>query len=289
MRRAARVKWIFILPASLWVLAFTVFPFFYGLYLSLFNVQFGVEDQFIGLGNYTRAFEDPRAHNSVIITLIFVFAGVSIQLVLGMLVALLVNRPMPFRSVLRALITLPLFATPIAVGFLFFTIFYEEGGLINGLLGVKIPWLSTAHFALLSVIIVDTWQWTPFCFLLFLAALQGIPEEYYEAAALETTSNWKIFWHITFPFLQPTVILVILLRVTESVKVFDIPYTLTTGGPGVATQVLSMFAYRAGMRFFDFGYASAISFMIFIIVMIMIFSLFGRIRQSFAGSEREQR
>ncbi len=282
MRRAAKVKWFFILPASLWVLAFTIFPFFYGLYLSLFNVQFGVEDQFIGLGNYSRALEDPRAHNSVTVTLIFVFVGVSIQLVLGMLVALLVNRPMPLRSMLRALITLPLFATPIAVGFLFFTIFYEEGGLINGLIGVKIPWLSTSHFALLSVIIVDTWQWTPFCFLIFLAALQGIPEEYYEAAALETTNNWKTFWHITFPFLQPTFILVILLRVTEAIKVFDIPYTLTTGGPGVATQVLSMFAYRAGMRFFDFGYSSAISFMVFIIVMIMIFSFFGRIRQSYS-------
>ena len=282
MRRAAKVKWFFILPASLWVLAFTIFPFFYGLYLSLFNVQFGVEDQFIGLGNYSRALEDPRAHNSITVTLIFVFVGVSIQLVLGMLVALLVNRPMPLRSMLRALITLPLFATPIAVGFLFFTIFYEEGGLINGLIGVKIPWLSTSHFALLSVIIVDTWQWTPFCFLIFLAALQGIPEEYYEAAALETTNNWKTFWHITFPFLQPTFILVILLRVTEAIKVFDIPYTLTTGGPGVATQVLSMFAYRAGMRFFDFGYSSAISFMVFIIVMIMIFSFFGRIRQSYS-------
>ena len=282
MRRAAKVKWFFILPAALWVLAFTIFPFFYGLYLSLFNVQFGVEDQFIGLGNYSRALEDPRAHNSITVTLIFVFVGVSIQLVLGMLVALLVNRPMPLRSMLRALITLPLFATPIAVGFLFFTIFYEEGGLINGLIGVKIPWLSTSHFALLSVIIVDTWQWTPFCFLIFLAALQGIPEEYYEAAALETTNNWKTFWHITFPFLQPTFILVILLRVTEAVKVFDIPYTLTTGGPGVATQVLSMFSYRAGMRFFDFGYSSAISFMVFIIVMIMIFSFFGRIRQSYS-------
>ena len=282
MRRAAKVKWFFILPASLWVLAFTIFPFFYGLYLSLFNVQFGVEDQFIGLGNYSRALEDPRAHNSITVTLIFVFVGVSIQLALGMLVALLVNRPMPLRSMLRALITLPLFATPIAVGFLFFTIFYEEGGLINGLIGVKIPWLSTSHFALLSVIIVDTWQWTPFCFLIFLAALQGIPEEYYEASALETTNHWKIFWHITFPFLQPTFILVILLRVTEAIKVFDIPYTLTTGGPGVATQVLSMFAYRAGMRFFDFGYSSAISFMVFIIVMIMIFSFFGRIRQSYS-------
>lgn len=281
MRRAARVKWIFILPASLWVLAFTVFPFFYGLYLSLFNVQFGVEDQFIGLGNYTRAFEDPRAHNSVIITLIFVFAGVSIQLVLGMLVALLVNRPMPFRSVLRALITLPLFATPIAVGFLFFTIFYEEGGLVNGLLRIKVPWLSSPGYALIAIIIADTWQWISFCFLILLAGLQSIPDDVYEAAALETRNRWKIFWHITFPYLQPTLVLVILLRITEAFKVFAIPYTLTRGGPGNATLVLPMYAYRAGMRFFDFGYASAISFMAFVLVMLFIIFLFRSIRQAY--------
>ena len=281
MRRAARVKWIFILPASLWVLAFTVFPFFYGLYLSLFNVQFGVEDQFIGLGNYTRAFEDPRAHNSVIITLIFVFAGVSIQLVLGMLVALLVNRPMPFRSVLRALITLPLFATPIAVGFLFFTIFYEEGGLVNGLLRIKVPWLSSPGYALIAIIVADTWQWISFCFLILLAGLQSIPDDVYEAAALETRNRWKIFWHITFPYLQPTLVLVILLRITEAFKVFAIPYTLTRGGPGNATLVLPMYAYRAGMRFFDFGYASAISFMAFVLVMLFIIFLFRSIRQAY--------
>ena len=281
MRRAARVKWIFILPASLWVLAFTVFPFFYGLYLSLFNVQFGVEDQFIGLGNYTRAFEDPRAHNSVIITLIFVFAGVSIQLVLGMLVALLVNRPMPFRSILRALITLPLFATPIAVGFLFFTIFYEEGGLVNGLLRIKVPWLSSPGYALIAIIIADTWQWISFCFLILLAGLQSIPDDVYEAAALETRNRWKIFWHITFPYLQPTLVLVILLRITEAFKVFAIPYTLTRGGPGNATLVLPMYAYRAGMRFFDFGYASAISFMAFVLVMLFIIFLFRSIRQAY--------
>ena len=282
MQPRTRIKLLFLLPAAAWVLVWTIFPFFYGLWLSLFHIDFGGEDRFIGLGNFERFFSDRNALNAVKITFLFVLGSVTVQVILGLLLALAANRPLPLRGLVRTMLILPLFATPVAVGFLFFTIFYEEGGLINGLLGVKIPWLSTAHFALLSVIIVDTWQWTPFCFLLFLAALQGIPEEYYEAAALETTSNWKIFWHITFPFLQPTVILVILLRVTEAVKVFDIPYTLTTGGPGVATQVLSMFAYRAGMRFFDFGYASAISFMIFIIVMIMIFSLFGRIRQSYA-------
>lgn len=280
MRKINRNKWLLILPATLWVLAFTIFPFFFGIGLSLSD--FSLSNQtvsFQGLANYKRFFRDELAYNALTVTLIFVFVGVTIQTLIGLLIALSANHRMPLRSLLRAVIILPIFATPIAVGFLFFTIFYEEGGLINGLIGLKIPWLSSPNHALLSVIIVDCWQWTPFCFLIFLAALQGIPESEYEAALLETKNRWNMFWAITYPHLQPTIILVLLLRITEAFKVFDIPFTLTNGGPGVSTQVLSMFAYFTGMRFFDFAYASAISFLIFVVVIILIMLLFRLIRQ----------
>jgi len=279
MLRNNKIKLIFILPAALWVLAFTIFPLFYGLRLSLYNVKIGFPDEFIGLKNYISFFTDNYAFNAVIVTLIFVIVGVAIEMTLGMLIALLFNRPLPIRGFLRTIMTTPLFATPIAVGFLFFTIFYEEGGLINGLINIKIPWLSRANWALFSVILVDVWQWTPFCFLIFLAALQGVPDDYYEAARLETKSGWNIFRYVVFPILQPTIILVLLLRGTEAFKIFDIPFTLTTGGPGTATQGLTMYAYRVGMRFFNFGYSSAISFLLFIIVMVFITVMFKRIRQ----------
>jgi len=279
MLRNNKIKLIFILPAALWVLAFTIFPLFYGLRLSLYNVKIGFPDEFIGLKNYISFFTDHYAFNAVIVTLIFVIVGVAIEMTLGMLIALLFNRPLPIRGFLRTIMTTPLFATPIAVGFLFFTIFYEEGGLINGLINIKIPWLSRANWALFSVILVDVWQWTPFCFLIFLAALQGVPDDYYEAARLETKSGWNIFRYVVFPILQPTIILVLLLRGTEAFKIFDIPFTLTTGGPGTATQGLTMYAYRVGMRFFNFGYSSAISFLLFIIVMVFITVMFKRIRQ----------
>lgn len=281
MHRDNRIKLMFLLPAALWVLGFTIFPLLYGVRLSLFNVKIGSPDEFIGMGNYLHFFKDRYARNSVMVTLIFVVSGVTVEMVLGMLFALLFNRKMPLRSLLRTIMTMPLFATPIAVGFLFFTIFYEEGGLINGLFHLKIPWLSTPYWALGSIIIVDIWQWTPFCFLIFLAALQGIPNDYYEAAQLETKNTWSIFRYVTLPIIQPTIILVLLLRITESFKVFDIPFTLTTGGPGVATQVLTMYAYRVGMRFFNFGYSSAISFILFIIIMAIIMTLFKRIRQTY--------
>ncbi|HUT36537.1 MAG TPA: sugar ABC transporter permease [Planctomycetota bacterium] len=281
MRHERRTKLVFLLPAVVWVLCFTIFPLLYGLRLSLYNVKMGAADEFVGLANFRHFFADERALNSLAVTLIFVVCGVTVQLVLGIALALLFNRALPMRGLLRTLVTAPLFATPIAVGFLFVTIFYEEGGLINGLLGLKVPWLSHPHWALASVILVDIWQWTPFCFLIFLAALQGIPADYYEAAALETRRGWTVFRHITFPVLKPTIVLVLLLRITEAFKVFDIPFTLTTGGPGTATQVLSMYAYRVGMRFFNFGYSSSISIILFLLVTGIILVLFKRIRQAY--------
>lgn len=281
MHRDRRVKWLFVLPAALWVLCFTIFPLIYGVRLSLFNMEPDGSLTYVGLRNYEYFFRDRRALNSALVTLIFVGCGVAAQMVLGMALALLLSRPMPARGLLRTVLTLPLFATPIAVGLLFMTIFNEEGGLINGLLHLKIPWLSDPHWALVAVILVDVWQWTPFCFLVFLAALQGIPEDYYEAARLETNRRWRVFRHITLPVLQPTIILVLLLRITEAFKVFDIPYTLTQGGPGTATEVLTMYAYQAGMRFSNFGYASAMSVLLFLLVMAIIMTLFKRIRQTY--------
>lgn len=281
MHKDNRIKLLFLLPAVLWVLCLTIFPLIYSVRLSLFKVNIGSPDEFVRFGNYVHLFQDERARSSALITLIFVCCGVTVQMTLGMSLALLFNRPLPLRSVLRTVMTMPLFATPIAVGFLFFTIFYEEGGLINGLLHLNIPWLSHPHWALASIIIVDIWQWTPFCFLIFLAALQGIPPDYHEAAMLETNNGWTVFRFITLPVLQPTIILVLLLRITEAFKVFDIPFTLTTGGPGTATQVLTMYAYRVGMRFFRYGYSSAISVLLFILVMVAIMTLFKRIRQTY--------
>jgi multiple sugar transport system permease protein len=182
---------------------------------------------------------------------------------------------------MRTLLTAPLFVTPMAAGLLFITIFQEQDGLVNRLLHLRVPWFSDPHWALAAVILVDIWQWTPFCFLIFLAALQGVPEDYYEAARLETRSPWRIFRHITLPILKPTIVLVLLLRITDAFKVFDIPYTLTNGGPGWDTQVLTMYAYRQGMNFRNYGYAASISFILFLLVTGLILVLFKRLRQAY--------
>ncbi|MBX6322816.1 MAG: sugar ABC transporter permease [Rhodospirillaceae bacterium] len=234
---------------------------------------------FQGLFNYVRAFHDGQVGSAVRVSAVFALVAVPTQIVLGILLALLFNRPLPARGVLRVAMMLPIFATPIAVGYLFFTIFYEEGGPLAFL---HVPFLSNPDWALFSVVLVDIWQWTPFCFLVFLAALQGMPDEAIEMARLDTNSRWRIFWGVVFPLLQPTIVIVLLLRLAEALKLFDIPFALTGGGPGIATQSYSFLAFRVGLRYFDVGYASALAYGLLIVVMIIVTLFFKRLRQSYA-------
>jgi multiple sugar transport system permease protein len=315
IRWTSRIKFLFLLPAVLWVLTFTIFPLAYSLYLSFHDVerkvvisgreQVPVVDDagnvvlkrdgtprtrtvvnrelqttftWNGFANFARAFFDEEVHSAVRVTAIFVIAAVATEIVLGLALAWLFNRQIFGRPVLRSIMVLPIFATPIAVGYLFFTIFYEIGGPLEFL---GIPWLSDPTWALVSVILVDIWQWTPFCFLVFLAALQGIPDELIESAMLETSSQWDLWRHVILPLLQPVIIIVLLLRLAEAIKLFDIIATLTKGGPGIATQSYSYLAFTRGFKLNDFGYASAMSYLLLIVVMIIVTLFFRRLRQSY--------
>ena len=314
MRWTSKARFLFLAPAVVWVLAFTVFPLGYSLYIAFLKIDskteitrervpmFNEEGEpimlangkqrmktiihknqvntttFLGLTNFRRIFNDPQVGTSVRITLTFIFSTVSIELVLGFLLAVLFNRHLAGRAAMRAVMILPIFATPLAAGYLFFTILYEEGGPL-GFLGF--PFLSDPDWALASVIFVDIWQWTPFCFLVFLAALQSVPDELYEAAVVDGASGWQILQKVLLPILQNTIVIVLLLRLAEALKVFDIPFALTGGGPGIATQSYSFLAFRTGIRFFDLGYASALCYGLLITVMIIIMLTFRRLRESY--------
>jgi len=234
---------------------------------------------FVGGFNFARLLEDPQVATAIRVTAIFVLVAVPTQLALGMLLALLFNQQLLARPVLRTIMILPIFATPLAVGYLFFTIFYEEGGPL-GFLGI--PFLSNPTLALCSVILVDVWQWTPFCFLVFLAALQSVPDELYEAARIDGASNIDMLTRVILPLLQPTILIVLLLRLAEALKLFDIPFALTGGGPGIATQSYSFLAFRVGLRYFDLGYASAMAYVLLIVVMIIVTLFFRRLRETYA-------
>lgn len=281
--KSGRIKYLFILPSMIWVLAFTIFPLIYSFGLSFFRVRLGKPAAFIGLNNFIRILSDYKLGNSLRVTLVYVAITVGVQVVLGILIALLFHQEMRGKSVFRALLILPIFCTPIAVGYLGLTIFYEEGGPLNGILmslfGWKLPWLSHPFWAWVAVLLLDVWQWTPFCFLVILAGLQSLPEEIYDAAYIDSSSEWEIFRKITFPMVQPVVVIVLLLRLIESFKIFDVIYSLTGGGPGTATEVYSLYTYRTGLKFFDFGYASALGYVLLAMVMVVVNLFFRRVRQ----------
>ena len=244
----SRMKYLFVLPGILWVLTFTIFPLLYSLRLSFFKARLGRPETFIGLQNYVDAFKDYRFWDAMGVTLIFVIASTTITVLGGLGLALLFNREMRGQRVFRALFTMPIFTSAIAVGYLGLTIFHEQVGAVNTVLialGMTNPpaWFSNVWLARLAVILVDTWQWTPFCFLVLLAGLQAMPEEVYEAGRLDTSSEWDIFRFITLPLIAPILLTVTMLRLVETFKMLDIPFSLTSGGPGAATQTYSFFVY----------------------------------------------
>jgi multiple sugar transport system permease protein len=276
-------KFFFVLPAAIWVLLFTIFPLVYSFGLSFFNIVLGAPPQFVALKNFVEAFNDYKVLNAARVTLLFIAVVIPVEIVVGMALALFFNQEVPGRKYFRALLTMPLFFTPAALGLLGFTMFYEEGGPVNSflmsLLGVQIPWLSHPRWAMVAILLLEIWQWTPFVFLIFLAGLQGLPEEVYESALLDTSSGWQIFRWITLPLLQPVIIITLLLRLIEAVKIFDFAYTLTAGGPGTATEVYSLFIYRTGMKFFNFGYASSLAYLLLIAMMVVVTFFFNRMRE----------
>jgi multiple sugar transport system permease protein len=315
MRWTSRIRLLFLMPAVLWVLVFTIFPTIYSVYAAFHTLKSEtintrvevprlnadgtpslradgtprtrmVTEQetvetwtWVGLDNFGRIFRDPQVGEAARVTFIFVVVAVAVEMLLGLLLAFLFNRNLPGRSLMRTIMILPIFATPVAAGYLFFTIFYEAGGPLGW---TGIPWLSNPGWALVSIIIVDIWQWTPFCFLVFLSALQGIPDDLIEAAKLDTKSALKIWAEVVLPLLAPVIVIVLLLRLAEAMKVFDVVASLTVGGPGNATQSVSYLAFRTGLRFFDVGYASALALTLLAVVMAVVTLFFKRVRSVYA-------
>jgi len=220
--------------------------------------------------------------NAFDITVFFVVIAVTIEMILGFALAVLMNRELKARGLLRALILLPIFAAPVGIGYLGRTIFYEEGGPVNALLrgiGMNgIPWLSDPFWSKISTIIADVWLWTPFVFVIALAGLQALPLDVQEASNVDGASSWQSFRTITVPLMAPILWLILFLRTIDAFKVFDIAASMTVGGPGRATEYYSYLTYRTARKNFNYGDAAAQSFLLLVIVSILIAVMWGRIR-----------
>ena len=286
MQERSRVKFLFVLPGIIWVLIFTIFPLLYSLRLSFFSAKMGIPERFIWFDNFARAFGDYRVSNSVLVTVFFVICSVVSTVLLGLGLALLFNREIRGQRVFRSLFTMPMFTAPIALGYLGLTIFHEDIGAVNTVLralGVVHlpPWFSAIWPARIAIVLVDVWQWTPFCFLVLLAGLQALPDEVYEAAVLDSSSGWDIFRYVTLPLLSPVLFTVTILRMVEAFKVMDIPFSMTSGGPGSATQTYSFYIYLTGLRNFNQGYASALAYLLLVVMLIIATFFFSRMRRSY--------
>ncbi|RMF78086.1 MAG: sugar ABC transporter permease [Chloroflexi bacterium] len=287
MHRKTRAGLFFLLPGVVWILAFTLFPLIFSLGLSFTNRRLGRETRFIGLENYGNILNDIRVADTIFTSAFFAVGGLLLTLILGTFIAWLFNHDIPGLRVFRSILTMPMFAAPIAVGFLGITLFNEQNGPVNNIIAAlgfeRVGWFIEPTAARIAVLIIDTWQWTPFVFIVVLAAMQGIPDELYEAARLDTASEWMLFWRITLPLILPSMGTVALLRLVETFKILDIPLAMLGGGPGSATTTYSYYAFLNGtaQRGFRMGYASALAYLLVVVAIIISSIYFWRMRHRF--------
>jgi multiple sugar transport system permease protein len=265
---------IFSFPAAVVVFILMVFPVFYTLYMSLHSwfASSVTAPEFIGLQNFKRAFtEDERFRNAVFLTLYFTALATAMQLVLGVALALLLNRPFRAKGFFRSIFLLPMVATPVAIALVWMMMYNPTLGVMNYLVGLvglgPYKWVSDARIVIPALAIVDTWEWTPLITLITLAGLATLPLEPYESALIDGATPAQMFWRITLPLLRPTIMVALLFRSIDCLKTFDIIYVMTAGGPGFASETLNVYTFQVGLFYFHIGYASSLIVILFALVL----------------------
>jgi multiple sugar transport system permease protein len=264
-----------VLPMLLVMVVFIGF-LVYVVALSLTNSTLAKPFQgFIGFANYTKALRDRAFGTSVSNTLLFAFVVTTVETLLGFFFALVLHREIRAGRYLRTLALLPLFTPPVAVAMIWKLIYDPGSGLLNyylmkiGITQEPIAFLGQRNLAMPALMVADVWQWMPFCFLLCLAALQTLPHDPYEAAAVDGASEWQVLRRLTIPMAMPAVIVTFLFRFLIALKVFDLVFMLTYGGPGTSTEVASFYIYRIGFTQFKTGYAAAMTVLVFLLVSVL--------------------
>jgi multiple sugar transport system permease protein len=265
---------VFTLPAATVVFVLMVFPVFYTLYMSLhaWYASSLTAPEFIGLQNFKRAFtQDERFRNAIWLTIFFTVVATALQVVLGVSLALLLNRPFRGKGFFRSVFLLPMVATPVAIALVWMMMYNPTLGVMNYLVGLvglgPYKWVSDARLVIPALAVVDTWEWTPLITLITLAGLASLPIEPYESAVIDGATPVQMFWRITLPLLRPTIMVALLFRSIDCLKTFDIIYVMTAGGPGFASETLNVYTFQVGLFYFHIGYASSLLVILFALVM----------------------
>lgn len=268
------IKWVFSIPAVVFILLMMAFPIAYTVWVSFteWSMSAITPPKWVGLQNYIKMLgADARFWRSVWRTFYFTGAALLLETFLGVALALLLNRDFPGKNLLKTLFLLPMVATPVAIGMVWLLMFEPTIGYLNHFLGIfgipAQPWLASEAMALPSLILVDVWQWTPMITLIALAGLVSLPNDPFEAAEVDGASPWQVLTRITLPMLRPTIGVAIILRAIDALKTFDIIYAMTQGGPNYSTETLNLYGYTLGFSYFQLGHASTLLMIFFAIVM----------------------
>ena len=259
-------------PAVFALFLIVVLPIAFNLYLALTKWTIGLgQPRFIGLENFVELLSDERVRNGMKVMVYFSGLSLSLEIVLGLLIAIYFNRQFKGSEIVQAIYIIPFAATPVAVALIWRIMLNPEIGVLNYLLeSVGLPrslWVSSQTTVIPTLVMVDVWKWTPMITLIVLAGLKSLPHEPYEAARVDGASALQIFWYITLPLIRPVLIAALMLRSLDNLKEFDIIYTITQGGPGVASETLYLYSYNVAFNFFKAGYGSALMVVVFLIVL----------------------
>jgi len=275
-RRLSKLSpYLWVLPALTVYGIFKLYPLVSGLQMSLLRWDGIEEPRYIGLRNFEKILSDPMTGAVLMNNVHYAVGTVLGKIVLSLFLAILLHQALRGRTFYRTSLFMPVVMSFVVVGVLWSWLFNPQFGLINSFLrglGLEFlvqDWLGDAAVALNSLILVDIWKWYGFHMVIFLAGLQSIPEELYEAARIDGASVWQQFLHVTLPMLQPVMIVNVTISVMGAFNVFDIPFIMTAGGPANATNVMALHIYIRGFKFYRFGFSAALSYVLLVIVTLV--------------------
>ena len=288
LRSKKAFGWMLLIP-TLVVLAITsVYPIVYAIYLSLQKWNFGQSDSpqaFAGLDNFTNLLSDGRYWSSLWITILFLIFTLPVEYLVGLGLALLLNRTLKGRGLIRAVLLLPIMVSPVVIVLIWKMMYQVPFGPLNavlhgmGLINQDILWLSSPTVAMLAIVIATVWQWYPFSFLVLSAGLGLVPNDQYEAAAIDGAHRLQVFRHIVWPYIVPSTLVILLIRMMDGFKTFAIVYSLTNGGPGTSTDLVSYHIYNVEFGSLNVGYGSAMALVLMLIMVAISLGLIGLVRR----------
>jgi multiple sugar transport system permease protein len=290
--RLAPNYWPFVIPALVVIAAVIVFPWVFTLWMSAQRWTLGQDQSFIGFDNYIRLASDARFWESLWHTLVYTTLSVVAPLFLGTLAALLFDAQFPLRGFLRGVFVMPMMATPVAIALVWTMMFHPQLGVLNYLLSFigigPLEWIYNQSTVIPSLVLVETWQWTPLVMLIVLGGLAAVPREPYESAEIDGANAWQKFRYLTMPMIAPFLMIAVIIRSIDAVKSFDIIYAMTQGGPGTASETINIYLYNTAFAYYDIGYGSAMAVMFFIVIIALSFVLL-MVRARTQWNEMEER